>query len=199
MLGVVLAGGENTRLPLLKGFMEIGGRPVIEAEVELLRGIFREVVISANEPELYFYLGAPVIGDIIKNTGPAGGILSALIGTQAEEVFVTACDMPFVRPELIRLIVSRKGGDATVPVFNGRPEPLLAVYSRGIIKTLEGELRAPTILGARPPALRDILKEADTVYITEEEVREVDPEGVSFTNINTGKDFKNALRKEVLR
>jgi len=193
MLGVILAGGENTRLPVLKGFMEIGGRPVIERQVELMRGIFGRVAISANEPEIYFYLGAPVIGDIIKHAGPAGGILSALIGAQAEEVFVTACDMPFVRPELIRLIVSRKGGDAAVPVFNGRPEPLLAVYSRGMAGPLESAISS----GAR--GLRETLKKADVRYIEETEVRRIDPEGVSFININTLDDLETAKQKEVLR
>lgn len=187
MVSAILAGGQNSRLPFLKGFIDVGGRRLIEANIGLLRAITGEVVISTNKPEVYFHLGVPLIGDVVEPAGPMTGILSVLLGTGAPEVLVTACDMPFLNPELIRYIIGRRGGDATVPVFGGRPQPLLAVYSESAKKTIEEMLKT----GRR--ALGDLLGELDARYIEEEDIRRIDPEGRSFVNINTIEDFQRAF------
>ncbi|MDH5203300.1 MAG: NTP transferase domain-containing protein, partial [Nitrospirota bacterium] len=90
MDALILAGGENKRLSSIKGFIEINGRKIIESTLELLNKIFERVIISTNTPELYFYLGVPMVGDIMKYKGPMTGILSALLSLKAPEIFVTA-------------------------------------------------------------------------------------------------------------
>ena len=74
MTGTILAGGENRRIPLLKGHIEINGEKIIDSSVNLMRNLFGRVVISTNTPELYFYCGVPMIGDIINQRGPLTGI-----------------------------------------------------------------------------------------------------------------------------
>ena len=69
MTGTILAGGENRRIPLLKGHIEINGEKIIDSSVNLMRNLFGRVVISTNTPELYFYCGVPMIGDIINQRG----------------------------------------------------------------------------------------------------------------------------------
>ena len=198
MLGAVLSGGQNRRIPLTKGFIKFRGSTVIESNVKLLEKILGRVVISANAPEDYFHLGVPVIGDIVKKPfgedvinrplGPMAGILSVLVCTGEEEIFVTACDMPFIKPELISYIIgNKKSGEAAVPVFNGRPEPLLAVYSKRAIKTMEGMINSNRL------SLMDMLNELDVRYIGEEDVRRIDPDGESFVNINTLDDYEKAF------
>lgn len=189
MLGVILAGGENRRLPFIKGFIEINGKKIIESQIEILKGIFEKVVISTNTPELYFYLGVPMIGDVIEEMGPMTGILSILLGTGEDKVFVTACDMPFIKPRLIRHIIKGRHKDATVPIFNQRPEPLLAVYSKGIISAAERKIKE----GKK--SLADMLKEINVRYIDEQGVRALDPKGRSFVNINTMQDLKRQTIK----
>lgn len=187
MVAAILTGGQNRRLPFLKGFIEAGGKRLLESQVELLSGIAERVVISANSPELYFYLGLPVIGDVVKPAGPLSGILSVLLCTGSDEVFVTACDMPFIKPELVRYIIENRAGQATVPVFGGRPEPLLAVYSREVTETAEEMLREGR------GVLTELLGRIDVNYIEEKDVRRMDPEGRSFININTLTDFERAF------
>jgi molybdopterin-guanine dinucleotide biosynthesis protein A len=187
MVSAILAGGQNSRLPFLKGFIDVGGKKLIEANIGILREITGQVVISTNEPEVYFHLGVPLIGDVVEPAGPIAGILSVLLGTGAPEVLVTACDMPFLNPELIRYIISRRGAEATVPVFDGRPQPLLAVYSESVKRTIQ------EMLGNGRRALRELLGELAVRYIEEEDVRRIDPEGRSFININTIEDFERAF------
>jgi molybdopterin-guanine dinucleotide biosynthesis protein A len=206
MKALILAGGDNKRLPVIKGFIEIKGCKIIESNINLLRQIFDCVIISTNEPGLYFYLGVPMVGDIVKHKGPMTGILSALVTLEPPEIFVTACDMPFIKPQLVKYIVNKwtqskgnsslitrqpspkNGWDAAIPVFDGKSQPLLGIYSKRIIKDMEDAIKK----GNR--SLREFLKRLDVIYIGEEEVRAIDPEGKSFVNINTLEDYEKAIK-----
>ena len=50
--------------------------------------------------------------DLVPRCGPLGGIYTALRTTSAEAVLFLACDMPFVGPELLRLVL-RSGVDGS--------------------------------------------------------------------------------------
>jgi molybdopterin-guanine dinucleotide biosynthesis protein A len=185
MDAIILAGGENRRFQSHKGLAEINGRKIIETTSELLKKHFNAVYISTNEPELFFYLGLPMIGDVVEQRGPMTGIYSSLISTGAAELFVAACDMPFIRDEAVALIVKRyHGQDALLPMFQGRPYPLLGIYSQGIASAMEDRIR----LDKR--ALWDLLGEKAVEYIPEAEVTEADPEGRSFVNVNTLEEYR---------
>ncbi|MCI0468721.1 MAG: molybdenum cofactor guanylyltransferase, partial [Nitrospirae bacterium] len=129
--GVILAGGENTRFPTLKGFIKINGAAIVERNVWLMKDIFDEVIISTNMPEKYFYLGVPLIGDILPSRGPMSGIYSALLNAKGSGIFAAACDMPFIKRDLISFVCKRhsevsnfQGIDATIPIYNNEPQPL---------------------------------------------------------------------------
>ncbi len=128
-----------------------------------------------------------MVGDVINYRGPMTGILSALITLKEPEIFVTACDMPFIKPELIRYIVGRwtDRWEAIVPVFDGKPQPLLGIYSRKACSENGRKHKEPQTRG-----LREFLDTIEVHYIKEEEVRAIDPEGRSFVNINTIQDYE---------
>jgi molybdopterin-guanine dinucleotide biosynthesis protein A len=190
MISLILAGGENRRFPTLKGFIETEGKTIIERSLGVLGRLGNRVYISTNAPESYFHLRAPLIGDVMPPCGPMGGILSAFLATNAAEVLVTACDMPFIQYEVIKYIIENGGRQATVPLLNGRPEPLLAVYRKEALPVIEGLLRA----GER--SVTRMLGELDVRYIGEEQIREIDPEGKSFVNVNTLEDFSHAFGRQ---
>jgi molybdopterin-guanine dinucleotide biosynthesis protein A len=194
LIGAVLSGGENKRIPVLKGFLEVEGRAIIQRSIDVLARVFGSVVISTNMPERYFSLGVPLIGDIRKEKGPMTGILSVLVATRAEAVFVVACDMPFINEKLIRYMVgkhrtacSERGGgicDAVIPEFRSYKEPLFGIYTGSAVQRMESLIRD----GRRK--LTDVLAHLRVTYIAEQEVRAVDPEGESFVNINTMEDYE---------
>lgn len=186
MDALILAGGENSRIPFLKGFLEIGGSRIIESNVRLLKGLFKRVLISTNSPEIYFYLGEMMVGDIIKHKGPISGIYSALNIPDVPDVFVTACDMPFINVILIQHMINKWDGehDSVIPVFDNRPQPLFGIYSEKITGKIEDSIKK----GRK--SLMELLKRINVLYIKEEEVRSIDKEGRTFVNINTIEDFK---------
>lgn len=191
---VILAGGRNRRFPGLKGFMEVEGVRIIERNLALLKSIFPEVFISTNTPEAYFYLGTPLVGDALPSRGPMTGIYSALVNSKGKNIFAAACDMPFLSREVILSVCEshmRAGGsaDATIPVCNNEPQPLLGVYSKTILPALEeGILNSET-------SLKVLLRKARTNFIAESVIREIDSECMSFVNINTMDDYEKNIVK----
>lgn len=193
MNALILAGGENKRLPVIKGFLEINGRRLIDSNVDLLKSIFDKVFVSTNTPELYFYLGLQMVGDTMKERGPMTGILSTLNIPEISDIFVTACDMPFINAELVNYIVGKwdKKWDGVIPVFDKMPQPLLGIYSKNIAHNMENSIRN----GIK--SLRQFLHRINVLYIKEKDVRKIDHEGKSFVNINSLADLEQETGRDV--
>ncbi|MBF0505505.1 MAG: molybdenum cofactor guanylyltransferase [Nitrospirae bacterium] len=199
---VVLAGGRNRRFPELKSFINIEGTPIIAGNLRLLKELFREVFISTNDPGPYFELaghfGATLVGDVLASRGPMSGIYSALINAKGPGVFVVACDMPFLNREVITFIRQRRlrycgeygPCDAVVPVFNNKPQPLSGIYSQTLLPVLED-----AVMHEKTSMVR-FLRDVRTYFIDEPDIREIDPEGRSFVNINTVEDYE-AINKRI--
>ncbi len=186
MAALILAGGENKRIPLLKGFLEIGEGRIVEVTIQRLRKVFNRIILSTNTPEQYCYLGLPMVGDIIQARGPMTGIFSALSLPDVSVVFVTACDMPDINGILSKYIAGRWRSeyDAVIPVFNNEPQPLFGVYAKSLVRRMEEALHH------EKRSLRRFLRDSNVLYIPETDVRKIDPEGRSFVNINTMQDFE---------
>jgi molybdopterin-guanine dinucleotide biosynthesis protein A len=181
--GIILAGGENRRMPVLKAFIKINGKKIIERNLTIFKRLFKEVFIVTNQPNLYVYLGIPLLGDIYTIRGPMTGIFTSLVNASHHWVFVTACDMPFINPALIRHITSQRNGhDAVLPQLKDTSEPLFACYSKRLIPSME-----KAILSGRT-SLQDFLTNKRVKYILEKEIRKIDHKRASFININTPED-----------
>lgn len=186
MDAIILAGGENRRFQSHKALAEIKGRRIIEASTELLIKHFTAVYISTNTPELFFYLGLPLIGDVVEQRGPISGIYSSFISTGAPELFFMACDMPFIKPEVIEVIKKKfHEQDAVLPMHKGLPQPLLGIYSRRLVPKLAERIQQKKM------AMWDLLRGITVQFVPEEEMLRVDPEGKTFVNINTLEEYRN--------
>lgn len=185
--GAVLAGGMNSRLPFLKGFIRIDDGVIIERTVGIFRSRFSRVFINANRPAMYLQFGCPVVPDSLPSRGPMSGIHAVLRAAGQGSVFIAACDMPFICGELVDLIVKRHESgtsNATVAVFPVKPQPLFGAYSTRVIPALEAG-----VLQNRNAMLR-FLDEIGAEHLTEQEVMTADPDGRSFFNINTTDDYE---------
>src|SRR4030042_2766233 len=160
MDALILAGGENKRIPLIKGFLEIRNRKIIETNTKLLKSIFSRVILSVNNPELYFYLGLPMVGDVVDSRGPMTGILSVFMNTGSDRIFVTACDMPYINAILIKYMVEKYNDsfDAAIPLYDGKPQPLFGIYAKRISELMERRIKA----GKK--SLLDFLKTINVLY-----------------------------------
>jgi len=80
-----------------------------------------------------------------------------------------------------------------VPFWEGRLQPLHAAYRRTVISYLKQQLDDGVL---RPISL---YKKVTAKIISEQEVRQIDPEGLSFINLNTPDDYQRAIRRWRMR
>jgi molybdenum cofactor guanylyltransferase len=185
--GIVLAGGKSSRMGVNKAFIEFGGKRLIEATVECLKALFPEVLIIANDPPLYTYLGVKVTSDLIPDSGSLGGIYTGLSAASYPACFFVACDMPFLNAELIKLLVREaEGWDAVVPRVRGELQPLHAVYAKSCLPLMKESIDASVLKIAR------FFPKAKVKIIEEPALKAVDPYLFGFMNVNTPLELEQA-------
>lgn len=146
-------------------------------------------MVAAPEQELP-PLAVPVVRDEVPHQGPVGGITYGLKASDGEAAFVTSCDSAFLNPDLITaLLHARTGYDVAVPQWEGRLQPLHAVYARTVLPHLEAQLARGEL---RPVRLFETVR---TRRIDEDVLRRIDPDGWSFFNMNTPDDYARALER----
>ena len=183
LTGIILSGGESSRMGMEKGLCILKGKPLIEYSFDLLKNICDSIIISANIKD-YDYLGCPVIKDEVLKKGPASGIYSCLKASKTNDNFVISCDMPMLTAELIRYILSNKGDfDVVVPLFKGLPEPLSAYYRKNCTSVFEESINSGKY------KIQDIIKNLSYRYIPIEP-SETFYNSCLFTNVNTPDDHQ---------
>ena len=126
--------------------------------------------------------------DRYPGTGSLGGIFSGLAAARHHWVIAVACDMPFLNLDLMSHLLSlRRDSDAVVPVLEGRPEPTHALYSKVCLPFIEERLVAGRL------KISDFYDEVRVSYVEEAEIDRLDPDHLSFFNINTREDLDVAL------
>jgi molybdopterin-guanine dinucleotide biosynthesis protein A len=187
-IGVVLAGGKSRRLGPDKRVLSVGGRTLLRRAVDALRQVFESVtVVSDAESVLQLPDGVSIERDRYPGRGPLAGIHAALSAGTGVPVFVAGCDMPFLNPVLIgRLFRMVPGHDAVVPRAHGKTQCLHAVYSPRCAAPAE------RLLAGDRRAVEKLLDEVEVRYVDEDELRDHDPELLSFFNVNTPEDLAEA-------
>lgn len=136
--GIILAGGKSSRMGLNKSFLKIGDETIIERITNLMRSIFKDVIIITNSPKEYTFLQIPLYEDIYKWKGPLAGIHSGLTHSSTEINFIISCDVPLMTKDMIEYIVEFKSNK---PIMfceaAGYHQPLAGIYKREIIKEIE--------------------------------------------------------------
>jgi molybdopterin-guanine dinucleotide biosynthesis protein A len=187
---IVLVGGAARRAGgREKYFFTFQGKTFIDRLVDTLKEAVDEIVIVARDPgqcERFGHLeGVRCIADVRQGLGPIGGLHAGALAAHGEYVFVAACDMPCINPGVVRLLFDAAAGyDAAIPSWNADMlEPLHAVYRRGaLIEYLEEH---------ESLSLRTMIWSINTRYVPVDTIREIDPDLLTFTNINNLEDLES--------
>jgi len=186
--GVIQAGGKSTRMGgAPKALLELGGRRIIERVLDVLRGVADPVLLVTNTPELYHFLGLPMIPDVFPDGGSLGGIYSGLHAAPGDVAFTVACDMPFISPAVARLVTGRAPeADVVVPRVGEQWETLHACYAKACLGPMERRLREGRL------KITGFFDEVRVLAIPEAEIaRLADPARV-FMNVNTPEELARA-------
>jgi molybdopterin-guanine dinucleotide biosynthesis protein A len=186
---IVLVGGEARRAGgKEKYFFLKDGKTFIEHILDALAGVVDEVVLAARDPaqcERFGHLrGVRCVSDIRKGVGPTGGIHAGAVAVKGDLVAVVACDMPCINAKVLGHLFSLIDDyDAVIPVWNPEMlEPLHAVYRRS---ALLAYLEEP---GHR--SLREMIQTMRVRFVEIEDMRDLDPDLATFTNINKIEDLE---------
>lgn len=170
-----------------KAWLDVGdGRAIVQRVVDVLREVADEVFLVAND-ERFRALGLRVMPDRFPEGGVLGGIATGVGAAAHDRVLVAACDMPFLEAAVFRLLVERvEGYDAVVPRVGGELEPLHALYTKACLVPMERALAAGKM------RVISFFDDVRVLTLEEEDLRRVDPELHSFTNVNTPEELAAA-------
>jgi len=173
-----------------KAFLELEGRPLVERSLAVLQTVFTEVLISSNKSELYAGYEVPVILDEILGRGPLEGLYQGLKAATYDEVFFVACDMPFLRVELIRFLSSWiPAYDVVVPQLKSGLHPLHAFYHRRCLPSIKNNLEAGRL------KIIDFYPTCSVRYVAETELQNFHNLSQAFCNVNTPEDWSAILKE----
>lgn len=149
--GYILAGGLSTRMGRDKAILEYQGAPLLLRALKLMAKVISVPRIVGTRPDLVEY--APVVPDLHFSIGPLGGIHAALRESDAELNLFLPVDLPLMSHSFLAVLLERArltGALATVPLLNGMPQPLVAVYRRAVLPLLEEAIQRREYKVMRP-------------------------------------------------
>ncbi|MBA4188454.1 MAG: molybdopterin-guanine dinucleotide biosynthesis protein A [Planctomycetaceae bacterium] len=191
--GIILCGGRSSRMGQPKAWLPFGDETMLQRTVRVLREVVHPVIVVAapeqDVPELP--PDVAIVRDEIEGKGPLGGLaagLTALNGV-VDAVYLSACDVPFLKPEFVRRVLELLGeASVAVPRVGDYFHPLATVYRVSVLPHVRELLAADRL---RPPFLFDVVS---TRIIEPHELADVDPDFRSLRNVNTPDEYGAALK-----
>jgi len=194
--GIILSGGLNSRMGgRNKALLDLGGRSFLDRILTAIDGCFKELLLVTRQPELYRNQPVRIVEDIFKLRTPLTGIHSGLVNMTADYGFVTSCDTPLLKTDLVRMLVREIDVDVDIvaPASGSYFQPLCAVYSKRCIPFIEDRLGRGDV---KTDSMYETLKVKRIPYA---QLQVVDPKLDSFFNINTPEDLKFANQTVYIR
>lgn len=198
---VIQAGGQSSRMGEDKALKPFLGRPLIERVIERMSPIADEMIVTTNRPADYAFLkdtstasmrGTRLVSDLKPGRGALGGLYTAVASASHPLVAVVACDMPFASTKFFesatRLMVEEEA-DVVIAKSDEGYEPIHALYRR--------ETCLPAIEAAIDADQWKVIAWFPQVKVralSPDEMREFDPSGLCFWNVNTPEEFAEAER-----
>lgn len=170
-----------------KALAEVGGRTVIERVIAALAPVLDDLLIVTNTPERYAFLGLPMVPDAFPDGGSLGGIYSGLRAARGDGAFTVACDMPFLHPGVVRLVVERAAeADVVIPRTGGQLETMHAAYGKACLPHMEQRLLAGQL------RIVGFFDRVRVLEIAEDAVAPIRAPALAFMNVNTPEELARA-------
>src|SRR5262249_22007472 len=143
-----------------------------------------QVIVATNRPERFRGLDVKTVPDRHPDCGPLAGIHAAMLESRHPWLFVVACDMPGLDPDVIAWPLARpRAGEAIVPRGDDDVEPLHALYAVHALPVVE------RCLATGRHAMREFLPAIRVDYVDEHELRALRGAARSLLNVNTPEDL----------
>jgi molybdopterin-guanine dinucleotide biosynthesis protein A len=191
---VIVSGGLNTRFSgKEKAWIEVSGQRIMDRIYTVLKELFDEIIVVTNNPLGFAGWDLLIVTDLVNVRSSLTGIHAGLFYMTQPYGFFTACDAPFLNPDLIKLLLQEitPQADMVIPETSAGLEPLCAVYSKQCLKPAESHLAQNKL------KIQLAFRKCRLKRVREQKLREVDPSLLSFFNVNTPADLARA--EEIIR
>lgn len=193
MDGIILAGGQSSRMGTPKELLLIDGVPLIERTLRLVAASVDRCTVISNHPERLSAVSdkAAMYPDDVPGQGPLGGIATAMRTASSDILLVVACDMPALTSEVLQQLcahhpVLESGYDIVYPVWNGRAHPLCALYHRRLYPLVQ------SLLAADRRRMFDLIDGVRALPWNVSPFASTDP----FCNVNTVQEYEQFQKGE---
>ena len=174
----ILAGGKSSRMGEDKGLMSLFGKPMVAYVIEAAQHISSDINLVTSNAD-YAQFNLPLISDRHDNKGPLSGIHAALSASDTDYNFVIPCDVPYVKPGLLKFLLYQADGyDITIPRHDNRIHPLMGVYRKECLSVIEKNISVNSL---------KVSNIFDQLIVNIVETDEFDP--INFKNLNSKKDI----------
>jgi molybdopterin-guanine dinucleotide biosynthesis protein A len=189
--GVILSGGLATRYDgTEKALLQVGGVRILDRIYRLYAGLFDEIILVTNHPEKFLEWDMLIVPDLFPIRSSLTGIHAGLFFMSNLFAFISACDTPFIKREIIEAVIGSIEDpiDMVMPETAAGFEPLCAAYSKRCLDAAQQHLEQNKL------QITSAFRKCRRKLISEAVLREKDPDLRSFFNINTSDDLKRAER-----
>ena len=187
--GVILSGGLAHRYDgIEKALLRVGGERILDRLYAIYRELFDEIILVTNNPEKFLKWDLLIVSDLFAIRSSLTGIHAGLFYMSNPYGFVSACDTPFLKKEMIETVIHKIEArfDIVMPETTAGFEPLCAAYSKRCLEAAQNHLEQEKL------KITKTFRKSRIKTISEKALRKIDPELRSFFNINTPEDLARA-------
>lgn len=168
-----------------KAFIKIDKAALIERVINILKPVFKDMVIVSKDAAAFKGLGPRVIEDLLDAQSPLSGIHAGLSRLSADHAFCVGCDTPFLKKEVVDILLAavEPDADVIVPDSGVYYQPLCAVYSKRCVPIIEAQLNNGDM------KVDHLFEKMNVKTVSYDTFKTVDPELISFFNINAPADL----------
>lgn len=177
---IILAGGQSKRMGKDKAFVKLHDKPLIKHVLDEVQKIFDDIIIIVKNNEqkrkMEKICNVKIVQDNQNIYSPIVGIKEGIKHIKNDQFFVVACDMSFIKSEIIEKLISESNNNISViPKKNtGKYEPLFAIYNKQFFGNCKFNDSLHKVI--------DNNQNKKLIFIDDQKI---------FFNINTLKDLKN--------
>ena len=193
ILGTVLAGGKSQRFGEDKSQVKLDGKLLIDHILNEIINEFKEIlIVSNNQINFKHSDNISIIGDLKKDQGPLGGVLSAMKWAKETNkdykwISTFPVDTPFFKKEILQSFLSEINLEESKLFFiksNNTRHNIFGIWSIDLMDKLEEDLNN----GERKV---ELWANSVGVKVIDMEFLNEDP----FFNINSKEDLEKAKKK----
>ena len=149
ILGTVLAGGKSQRFGEDKSQVKLDGKLLIDHILNEIINEFKEILIVSNNPINFKHSdNISMIGDLKKDQGPLGGVLSAMKWVKESNkdykwISTFPVDTPFFKKEILQSFLSKINLEESKLFFiksNNTRHNIFGIWSIDLMDKLEEDL-----------------------------------------------------------